>query len=468
MKVKTRFSPSPTGFLHIGGARTALYSWLLAKKFLGSFILRIEDTDLKRNKLNSFENIIFDLSWLGLNWDKGPYFQSNRIFLYNKIINIMLSQGSAYKCFCSYKRLEQLRKDQIFLKKKPKYDGKCRNLRLFFKKSNIPCVVRFKNPRHGSVEFLDLIHGKIKFLNIELDDFIIQRSNGMPTYNFCVVVDDYHMGITHVIRGDDHINNTPRQINILKKLNAPIPQYAHVSMILDKFGKKISKRNNMTSIKEYRLQGYIPESLLNYILRLGWSFKDKEIFNLEEMKDLFTLKSLKKSPSILNNKKLNWLNNYYLKNLSISRIQKYLYFYKIQYKDFFSNIYNLKDFIKSFIHRHDTLKDFLDSYIYLYTEFDLYKIYKIKKYLSKDNSIILQYVYYYFKIQENWFQKNISYVLNKSIKKFQISYRKIAMLLRIILTGTFCTPSISLIIFYIGKNRTLKRIKKALKYILFL
>ena len=465
MKVKTRFSPSPTGMLHIGGARTALYSWLFARQFRGSFILRIEDTDTNRLKNNSANEIIKSLYRLGLFWDEEPYFQSKRLSIYQNVIRTMLDNGTAYKCYCSVQRLENLRKNQIAQKEKPRYDKTCRDLSLFLKKSNIPYVVRFKNPEHGFVEFTDLIRGKIKFLNSELDDLVLQRSNGMPTYNFCVVVDDYYMEITHVIRGEDHINNTPRQINLLYALQKKIPQYAHVPMILAEDGKKLSKRNrNTPSVIKYLRDGYVSEALLNYILRLGWAHKDQEIFTVEEMIHLFNFKSVSKSPSMLNQNKLLWLNRHYLSTLPNKQVTNYLLLYMKKLGiSFFSDI-DSSNMIKAFISRHSTLKDFLDSYTYFYKEFNIAQVENIKKFCNIKNIEILTFIYKKFLHVLDWNAKELSGIIKNSLLILNIKYKKIAMLLRISVTGMQYTPGIISVIFYLGKARVLCRLLNTLNY----
>ncbi|WP_075431670.1 glutamate--tRNA ligase [Buchnera aphidicola] len=465
MKVKTRFSPSPTGVLHIGGVRTALYSWLFARKFGGSFILRIEDTDINRLQKSSVNEIINSLYKLGLFWDEEPYFQSKRLAIYQNVIRTMLNNGTAYKCYCSVQRLEKLRKNQIEKKEKPRYDKKCRDLSLSFNKSNTPYVVRFKNPENGYVEFTDLIRGKITFLNSELDDLVIQRSNGIPTYNFCVVVDDYSMEITHVIRGEDHINNTPRQINLLHALQKNIPQYAHVPMILAADGQKLSKRNSDTpSIIQYFRDGYITEALLNYILRLGWAHKDQEIFTVEEMIHLFNFKSVSKSPSILNKNKLLWLNHHYLSNLPNKRVNNYLFSYMKKIGiSFFPDI-DSSNIIKDFMSRHRTLKDFLESYPYFYKEFNIAQVENIKKFYNIQNIEILTFVYKKFLTVLNWNTKELSNILKNSLLMLNIKYKKIAMLLRISVTGMQHTPGIISVIFYLGKTRVLCRLLNTLKY----
>lgn len=323
MKIKTRFAPSPTGDLHVGGARTALYSWLFSRHFGGEFVLRIEDTDLERSTQQAIDAIMDGMNWLNIDWDEGPYFQTKRFDRYNAVIDEMLKAGTAYKCYCSKERLEQLREEQIARGEKARYDGHCRDSACQHGDSE-PHVVRFRNPQEGSVIFDDKIRGPIEIGNKELDDLIIRRTDGSPTYNFCVVIDDWDMEITHVIRGEDHINNTPRQINILKALGAPVPEYAHVSMILGDDGQKLSKRNGAASVMQYRDAGYLPEALLNYLVRLGWSHGDQEIFSVDEMKELFTLDAVSKSASAFNTEKLLWLNHHYINHLPPERVVVHL------------------------------------------------------------------------------------------------------------------------------------------------
>ena len=319
MKIKTRFAPSPTGYLHVGGARTALYSWLFARNHGGEFVLRIEDTDLERSTPEAIEAIMDGMNWLSLEWDEGPYYQTKRFDRYNAVIDQMLEEGTAYKCYCSKERLEALREEQMAKGEKPRYDGRCRHSHEHHADDE-PCVVRFANPQEGSVVFDDQIRGPIEFSNQELDDLIIRRTDGSPTYNFCVVVDDWDMEITHVIRGEDHINNTPRQINILKALKAPVPVYAHVSMINGDDGKKLSKRHGDKSFEDLVREGYVVEAIVNYIALLGWSPSGtQEIFSLKELEENFDMAGLSKSPAIFDIKKLTWMNSEYLKAMDFDK-----------------------------------------------------------------------------------------------------------------------------------------------------
>jgi len=310
MTVRTRFAPSPTGMLHIGGVRTALFCWLYARHHGGQFILRIEDTDRERSTPEALNAILEGMQWLGLDHDEGPFYQTERMDRYKEVIEQFLREGKAYHCYCSKDELDAMRAAQLARKEKPRYDGRC-----WHRKEPVPGaqpVVRFRNPESGRVVVDDVVHGPITFDSAELDDLIIARSDGTPTYNFCVVVDDYDMRITHVIRGDDHINNTPRQINMLRALGVEPPVYAHVPMILGPDGAKLSKRHGAVSVLQYREDGFLPEGLLNYLGRLGWSHGDQEIFTLEEMTRLFDIRDVNKSASALNPDKMLWTNQQHI------------------------------------------------------------------------------------------------------------------------------------------------------------
>jgi len=323
MTVVTRFAPSPTGYLHIGGARTALFSWAYAKKNHGQFILRIEDTDLERSTPEAVQAIIDGMTWLHLDYDDGPIYQTQRMAIYKKYIDQLVKDGKAYLCYSSKEELEILRETQMKAGLKPKYDGKWRpepgkNLPTI--PDDIKPVVRFKNPTSGNVSWRDLVKGEITIANEELDDLVIARSDGTPTYNFCVVIDDWEMKVTHVIRGDDHINNTPRQINLLKALNANVPDYAHLSMILGDDGQKLSKRHGAVSVMQYFDQGYLPEAILNYLARLGWSHGDDEIFSMTDFCRWFDFDHITSSSAQFNTEKLDWLNSHYIKTLPLDRM----------------------------------------------------------------------------------------------------------------------------------------------------
>ncbi|MGB5398119.1 MAG: glutamate--tRNA ligase, partial [Gammaproteobacteria bacterium] len=307
--VRTRFAPSPTGYLHIGGARTALFSWLYARKLGGTFVLRIEDTDRERSTQASVDVILQGMEWLGLDHDEGPFYQTQRFERYREVIDQLIESGHAYHCDCSRERLDKLREQQMADKQKPRYDGCCRERELA---PNDRTVVRFKNPLDGDVIIDDKVKGRVVINNRELDDLVIARPDGTPTYNFTVVVDDWDMNISHVIRGDDHLNNTPRQINILNALGAKLPVYAHVPMILGADGKRLSKRHGAVSVLQYRDEGYLPEALMNYLVRLGWSHGDQEIFSRAEMIEFFDISNVNSAASTFNPDKLIWLNQQYI------------------------------------------------------------------------------------------------------------------------------------------------------------
>lgn len=319
MTVRTRFAPSPTGYLHIGGARTALFSWAYARKLGGQFILRVEDTDVARSTPEAVQAILDGMQWLGIDYDEGPFYQMQRMEEYKVHIQAMLASGHAYLCYCTKEELEALRESQMVNNLKPRYDGRWRPEEgkvLPSPPEGIKPVVRFKNPQTGAVTWNDLVKGHISIANEELDDLIISRGDGTPTYNFCVVVDDWEMSITHVIRGDDHVNNTPRQINMLTALGATIPQYAHLSMILGDNGQKLSKRHGAVSVIQYDDDGYLPEAVLNYLARLGWSHGDDEIFSREQFVAWFNLDHLGKSAAQFDEAKLRWVNAQHLKAMS--------------------------------------------------------------------------------------------------------------------------------------------------------
>ena len=321
--VRTRFAPSPTGFLHIGGARTALFSWAFARHHKGQFILRIEDTDLARSTPEAVQAILDGMQWLGLEHDEGPFYQTQRMDRYKAVIQQMLEAGTAYPCYTTPEELEAMRAEQMTRNEKPRYDGRWRpepGKELPVAPVGASPVIRFRNPLDGVVAWDDLVKGRIEVSNRELDDLIIARADGTPTYNFCVVVDDWDMGITQVIRGDDHVNNTPRQINILQALGAPVPQYAHLSMILGDDGQKLSKRHGAVSVMQYDDEGYLPEAVNNYLARLGWSHGDDEVFSREQFVEWFDLNHITPSAAQFNTQKLNWLNAHYIKQADVDRL----------------------------------------------------------------------------------------------------------------------------------------------------
>ncbi|QJC31900.1 glutamate--tRNA ligase [Enterobacteriaceae endosymbiont of Donacia versicolorea] len=464
MKIKTRFAPSPTGYLHIGNIRTALYSWLFSKKNKGNFVLRIENTDLKRSKEFFVKNILEILKWLNIDWDEGPYFQNKRINRYNDVINYMLKNGTAYKCYCSQKKLEKKRNEQIINGEKIKYDRTCYNS--IKKNNNKSYAVRFLIPNNNKyITFIDTIRGKIIFNNNELEDFIIKRTDGIPTYNFCVVIDDWDMKITHVIRGEEHINNTPKQIHIINAIGANIPIYTHVSIITDDLGKKISKRNHNVNISEYKEKGYLPDALLNYILLLGWSYGNKEIFSLEEMKKLFNLKNLHKSSSTFNIKKLNWFNKHYLSKLSKKNMVIYLKLFCKKHNIKIDNNPSIEDLYKFFNNRLNTLDEINNLFYIFYKHIYYQNNFLIKKYLNLNTKIILNIFLKKFNDIQIWSIDNINIFLKKISSKLNITFPKLAMTLRPAITGLINTPPINNIIFLMGKKKIINRIKKSINFI---
>ncbi|ENR5392102.1 TPA: glutamate--tRNA ligase [Providencia rettgeri] len=463
-KIKTRFAPSPTGYLHVGGARTALYSWLFSRHNQGEFVLRIEDTDLERSTQEAIDAIMDGMNWLNLNWDEGPYYQTKRFDRYNDVIDQMLDAGTAYRCYCSKERLEALREEQMANNEKPRYDGCCRD-HAHNHTPDEPHVVRFRNPQEGSVIFDDKIRGPIEFSNQELDDLIIRRTDGSPTYNFCVVIDDWDMEITHVIRGEDHINNTPRQINILKALGAPVPVYAHVSMILGDDGKKLSKRHGAVSVMQYRDDGYLPQALLNYLVRLGWSHGDQEIFTVEEMKEYFSLDAISKSASAFNTEKLQWLNHHYINTLPAEEVATYLAWHIEQQNIDTSTGPQLVDLIKLLGERCKTLKEMAESCHYFYQDFEEFDADAAKKHLRPVARQPLEVVKDKLAAITDWTAENVHQAIEATAAELEVGMGKVGMPLRVAVTGASQSPGLDVTVHAIGQARSIARIEKALAFI---
>lgn len=461
MQVKTRFAPSPTGFLHVGGARTALFSWLYARHCGGRFVLRIEDTDRERSTQPAIDAIIESMKWLNLNWDEGPFYQTKRFDRYKEVIDQLLKEGKAYKCYCSKERLEKLRADQMAHGLKPRYDGHCRCDHEEHAPDE-PYVIRFRNPDDGIVSFDDVVKGHVEFQNSELDDFIIQRSDGTPTYNFCVVVDDWDMGITHVIRGDDHVNNTPRQINLYKALGAPVPVFVHLSMILGEDGKKLSKREGAVNVMKYREAGYLPDALVNYLVRLGWSHGDQEIFSREEMISLFSLDAITKSASGFNNKKLDWLNAHYMKSLPGNEVGAELEWHlkRLGLEDL-SNGPKPCDVVKAYAERTHTLKEMAEKTLCYYRDFESYDPAGVKKWIKEGSVEVLKDAHEVLSKLDSWDAKSIDEALEELAKRREIGMGKVGQPLRIAITGTAMSPGIGDTLVLCGRDRSLERIAKA-------
>ena len=464
MTVRTRFAPSPTGLLHVGGIRTALFSWLYAKHNNGQFILRIEDTDRERST-DDAKNVILDgINWLNLDYDEGPYFQTDRFERYSEIIQELLRSGNAYYCYCTKEELDVMREDALRQGKKPKYNGFWRD-RDTTPPTNIKPVVRFKTPLDGNVVINDFVQGKVIFQNTELDDLIIARSDGTPTYNLTVVVDDMDMEITDVIRGDDHLNNTPRQVNIFNALGVSVANYAHIPMILGIDGKKLSKRDAASSILKYRDDGYLPEALLNYLVRLGWSKGDQEIFSIDEMISEFDLRSVNKSAATINPKKLLWLNQHYIKN---SDNEKLIFMLNSFFDDM--NILtdtgpDLSDLVSVQKERIETVKDLAEQSVFFYKDFKKYDEKMSKKYLKPALLKPFRVLYDEFDNDACWDNETIKSILNKLAEKFDIKIGKLAQPLRVAITGKNISPSIYDTVRLLGREKTLKRLSNALKFI---
>jgi len=464
MTIRTRFAPSPTGYLHIGGARTALFSWLYARKHGGKFILRIEDTDLERSTAESVDAILQGMTWLGLEYDEGPFFQTHRFPRYKEVIGQMVKEGKAYHCYCTKERLESLRNEQMARKEKPRYDGKCRH-GVSNPPQDIPPVVRFKNPQDGAVVVEDLIRGRVVFQNTELDDLIIARSDGTPTYNFTVVVDDLDMQITHVIRGDDHLNNTPRQINMLLALDAKPPTYAHVPMILGADGARLSKRHGAVSVMQYRDDGYLPEALLNYLVRLGWSNGDQEIFSIDEMMQLFDVTNVHSSAAAVNPDKLLWLNQHYIKTGEPDHVARHLSFHLGQHNVDPSNGPALTDVILAQRERAKTLAEMASSSVFFYREFEAYEPKDAQTHLKPESLEPLRDLRSRLSDMPHWTAEAIHAVFNTVAESRGLKLGKIAQPMRVAVAGRAVSPPIDQTLELLGRERTLQRLDRALRHI---
>lgn len=463
MTVKTRFAPSPTGYLHIGGARTALYSYLYARRHGGSFVLRIEDTDRERSTEEAVNAILEGMAWLGLEYDEGPFYQTKRFDRYKEVIQQLLDEGKAYYCFCTRERLDKLREEQMARKQKPRYDGHCRNLNRTPKQGE-EAVVRFRNPLDGEVVVDDRVKGKVVFQNAELDDLIIARADGTPTYNFTVVVDDMDMQITHVIRGDDHLNNTPRQINILRALGVEPPVYAHVPMILDEHGKKLSKRAGAASVMEYRDMGFLPEAVLNYLVRLGWSHGDQEIFSLDEMVALFDIDDINSAPSSMNPSKLLWLNQHYIKHSDRKHVARHLSWHMGRLGIDPSQGPALERVVEALSERAKTLVEMAQSARFFYqapTEYDA-KAYK--KHVTEAILPVLKELRERLAALSTWAGEAIHAQIHALAEERALGLGKIAQPLRVAVAGVAVSPPIDVTLELLGQEQVLSRIDRLLNH----
>jgi len=464
MTVRTRFAPSPTGYLHIGGVRTALFSWLYARRHGGQFVLRIEDTDLQRSSVESVNAILEGMTWLGLEYDEGPIYQTRRFDRYDAIIQQLLDSGHAYKCYCSKERLETLREGQMQRKEKPRYDGRCRN-GAKPPEPNAPFVIRFRNPLDGGVVVDDLIRGRVVFQNSELDDLIIARSDGSPTYNLTVVVDDSDMDITHVIRGDDHVNNTPRQVNILRALGAEPPVYAHVPMILGADGRRLSKRHGAVSVMQYRDEGYLSEALLNYLVRLGWSHGDQEIFSVDEMIELFDISDVNKAASVFNQDKLLWLNQQYIIATDARHIARHLSHHLGLRGIDPAPEPDLHQVVQAQHERARTLVEMADISEFFYQDFEEYDAKSAKKHLKPAAREPLERMREALAALGDWQPEALHQLVKDVAASLDLAMGKVAQPLRVAVVGRAASPGIDVTLHLVGREACLRRIDRALDYI---
>jgi glutamyl-tRNA synthetase len=461
--VRTRFAPSPTGDLHIGGARTALFNWLLARHEKGVFILRIEDTDAARSTQESIQVILDAMRWLGMDWDEGPFYQTQRIRFYQEAAEKLLKEGRAYRCYCTPEELETKREAALRAGIKPKYDRTCLNRK--FSPSEGPSAVRFLSPEEGKTVVEDLIQGHVEFDNTELDDLIILRSDGLPTYNFSVVVDDATMGITHVIRGNDHLNNTPRQIQIYQALGYPIPKFGHVPMILGPDKKKLSKRHGAQSVMEYQKLGYLPQAVVNYLVRLGWSYGDQEEFTPEELIEKFSLEAVGRSAAAINPGKLDWLNSQYIKRSELDElVQRVRPFIEAKgYSNIDADL--LRKAIRSLSERVKTLVEMADLSEFYFCEEIAYDEKAAGKFLSKETVPMFKQVITVLSKESVLEKENVHRLIQQLAEKRAEPLVKIAQPIRVALTGRSVSPPIDEVMEVLGKERVIQRLKKAIERI---
>jgi glutamyl-tRNA synthetase len=459
MTVRTRFAPSPTGFLHIGGLRTALFCWLYARRHAGRFVLRIEDTDLERSTEEAIQQILDGMEWAGLIQDEGPFFQTKRFDRYKEVIEEMLAEGTAYRCYCTKEELEQMRAQQVARGEKPRYDGRWRE-----RTDSIPAapfVVRFKNPLAGEVIVDDVVHGRVVFQNSELDDLIIARSDGTPTYNFCVVVDDMDMQITHVIRGDDHLNNTPRQQNMLLALGHKPPIYAHLPMILGADGAKLSKRHGAVSVLDYRDQGFLPEAVLNYLARLGWSHGDQEFFSIEEMVSLFDIADVNKSAAAFNFEKLAWLNQQHMMRATPARVAPVLRWHLEREGVQVADEAKLELIVLSLRERAKTVREMAQSSVFFFRAPATYDEKAVRKHITADVPALLAEAAAALEALDNWNAAAIHELISGFAATKGIALGKLAQPIRLAVCGGTVSPPIDATLAILGKSEALSRLARA-------
>ena len=461
MNVRTRFAPSPTGLLHVGGARTALFCWLFARRRGGAFVLRIEDTDRERSTQASMDAILDGLRWLGLDADEGPFFQTDRLPLYREHVERLLHNGKAYRCYCSREELDAMRAAQRARGEKPRYDGRCRR-RTGPPPAGVDPVVRFRNPTEGQVVFEDLVRGPAAFDNRELDDLVIARSDGMPTYNFGAVVDDLDMGITHVIRGDDHVMNTPRQLNLVAALGAPPPRYAHVPMILGPDGQRLSKRHGAVGVTRFRDDGYLPEALLNHLVRLGWSHGDREIFSREEMIELFDVADVNRAPASFDYDKLGWLNQHYVRQADPERLGALLagQFERMGIDMSGGAAPSLLARVQR--ERARTLAEMAEKSRFAFEEYVEFDERAVKKHLRPAALEPLEATRARLHALADWEPAALHAAVAECAEALSLNLGKVAQPLRVALTGAAASPAIELTLQMVGRDAALSRIDRAI------
>lgn len=464
MTVRTRFAPSPTGYLHIGGARTALFSWLFARRHNGKFVLRVEDTDRERSTEEAVQVILDGMRWLGLDWDEGPYFQTRRFDRYREVVQQLLDAGHAYHCYCTSEELDAMRAEQRARGEKPKYDGRCRERTE--PREGVAPVVRFRTPLEGVTVVDDQVRGRVEFENRELDDLIIARSDGTPTYNLTVVVDDVDMQITHVIRGDDHLNNTPKQINIYKALGAEVPSFSHIPMILGPDGAKLSKRHGAASVMEYRKEGYLPEAVVNYLVRLGWSHGDQEIFSREEMIRLFDIGDVNHSASTLNPSKLDWINQHYIKARPAQDLVDELIwqFEQLGIEPVRDREY-LAGIIASQQPRAKTLLEMAGNSLFFFGPPADYEPKAARKNLTAEAGDVLARVTEELRTLEPWDAESIHALITGEAEQSGLKLGKIAQPIRVAVSGGPVSPPIDQTLAILGREETIKRLEHARQWI---
>ncbi len=459
MTVRTRFAPSPTGFLHIGGLRTALFCWLYARRHAGEFVLRIEDTDVERSTSEAIQQILDGMEWAGLEHDEGPFYQTKRFDRYKEVIEELLVEGNAYRCYCTKEELAQLRAEQLARGEKPRYDGRWRERT--DARPGVEPVVRFKNPLAGEVVVDDVVHGRVVFQNAELDDLIIARSDGTPTYNFCVVVDDRDMRITHVIRGDDHLNNTPRQMNMLRALGHQPPVYAHLPMILGSDGTKLSKRHGAVSVLEYRDEGFLPEAVLNYLARLGWSHRDQEFFTIEEMIRLFDIADVNKSAAAFNVEKLSWLNQQHMMRAPAARMVPALRWQLNREGIEAHDEAQLEQIVLAQRERAKTLREMAANSAFFFRAPASYDEKAVRKHVTSEVLAMLAEACEGLGQLAHWSAPAIHALINGLATAKGVSLGKLAQPIRLAVCGGTVSPPIDATLAILGREESLSRLRKA-------